>query len=88
MTSEPTQPLRWRDQQLERVAPILVDEIFSAISALKAAGTTIFLVEQNAFAALSIADRGYVLETGTIVLEDQGAALLANEKVKEAYLGI
>ncbi len=76
------------DEPSMGLAPILVDEIFSAISALKAAGTTIFLVEQNAFAALSIADRGYVLETGTIVLEDQGAALLANEKVKEAYLGI
>ncbi len=76
------------DEPSMGLAPILVDEIFSAISALKAAGTTIFLVEQNAFAALSIADRGYVLETGTIVLEDEGAALLANEKVKEAYLGI
>ena len=55
---------------------------------LKAAGVTVFLVEQNAFAALSIADRGYVLETGRIVLADTGPALLANERVREAYLGL
>jgi branched-chain amino acid transport system ATP-binding protein len=49
---------------------------------------TILLVEQNAHAALAIADRGYVLETGAIVLQDTGPALLANERVKQAYLGI
>ncbi|MDJ0947992.1 MAG: ABC transporter ATP-binding protein [Alphaproteobacteria bacterium] len=76
------------DEPSMGLAPILVDEIFAAIAELKAAGTTIFLVEQNAFAALSIADRGYVLETGKIVLADKGEALLVNEKVKEAYLGI
>jgi branched-chain amino acid transport system ATP-binding protein len=65
-----------------------VAEIFRAIRALKAGGTTIFLVEQNARAALSIADRGYVLETGRIVLQDSGPALLANEKVQQAYLGV
>jgi branched-chain amino acid transport system ATP-binding protein len=70
------------------LAPLLVAEIFRAIRALKAGGTTIFLVEQNAHAALSIADRGYVLETGRIVLQDSGPALLANEKVQQAYLGV
>ncbi|MGH6915123.1 MAG: ABC transporter ATP-binding protein [Geminicoccales bacterium] len=76
------------DEPSMGLAPILVDEIFAAIAELKAAGTTIFLVEQNAFAALSIADRGYVLETGQIVLAGEGATLLANERVKEAYLGV
>jgi len=76
------------DEPSMGLAPILVDEIFAAIGDLKAAGTTIFLVEQNAFAALRMADRGYVVETGRIVLADSGAALLANERVKEAYLGI
>jgi len=76
------------DEPSMGLAPILVDEIFAAIEDLKRAGTTIFLVEQNAFAALKIADRGYVIETGGIVLADSGAALLANERVKEAYLGI
>jgi len=52
------------------------------------AGTTIFLVEQNAYAALGIADRGYVLETGSVVLSDTGKALLNDQKVKEAYLGL
>jgi branched-chain amino acid transport system ATP-binding protein len=76
------------DEPSMGLAPILVKEIFAAIGALKAAGTTIFLVEQNAVAALSIADRGYVIETGRVVLADSGAGLLANERVKEAYLGI
>ncbi len=76
------------DEPSMGLAPLLVAEIFATIRKLKAAGTTIFLVEQNAQAALSIADRGYVLETGRIVLQDSGPALLANERVKEAYLGI
>jgi branched-chain amino acid transport system ATP-binding protein len=76
------------DEPSMGLAPLLVAEIFATIRSLKAAGTTIFLVEQNAHAALSIADRGYVLETGRIVLQDSGPALLANERVKEAYLGI
>ncbi|HEX6980739.1 MAG TPA: ABC transporter ATP-binding protein [Alphaproteobacteria bacterium] len=76
------------DEPSMGLAPLLVAEIFATIRQLKAAGTTIFLVEQNAQAALSIADRGYVLETGRIVLQDSGPALLANERVKEAYLGI
>ena len=70
------------------LSPRLVREIFAAVRALKAARTTIFLVDQNARAALSVADRGYVLETGRIVLEGSGAALLANEQVKTAYLGL
>ena len=76
------------DEPSMGLAPLLVAEIFRAIVALKAAGTTIFLVEQNAQAALAIADRGYVLETGRIVLQDTGAALLENDKVRAAYLGV
>ena len=76
------------DEPSMGLAPNVVEEIFRAIVALRAAGTTIFLVEQNAHAALGIADRGYVLETGSIVLQDTGRALLANERVKQAYLGI
>ncbi len=76
------------DEPSMGLAPLLVEEIFRAIVALKKAGTTIFLVEQNARAALAIADRGYVLETGRIVLHDTGAALLENDKVREAYLGV
>ena len=76
------------DEPSMGLAPILVDQILAAINVLKRDGTTIFLVEQNAFAALSIADRGYVLETGAIVLEGSGRQLLANEKVQAAYLGV
>ena len=76
------------DEPSMGLAPILVDQILAAINVLKRDGTTIFLVEQNAFAALSIADRGYVLETGSIVLEGSGRQLLANEKVQAAYLGV
>jgi branched-chain amino acid transport system ATP-binding protein len=76
------------DEPSMGLSPLLVAEIFATIRTLKAAGTTIFLVEQNAHAALAIADRGYVLETGRIVLQDSGPALLANARVKEAYLGL
>lgn len=76
------------DEPSMGLAPLLVEEIFRAIVALKQAGTTIFLVEQNAQGALAIADRGYVLETGRIVLHDTGKALLANDKVRQAYLGL
>jgi branched-chain amino acid transport system ATP-binding protein len=75
------------DEPSMGLAPLLVAEIFKIIQALKDGGTTIFLVEQNAYAALAIADRGYVLETGSVVLADAGSKLLADEKVKEAYLG-
>jgi branched-chain amino acid transport system ATP-binding protein len=70
------------------LAPKLVDEVFEVIVSLREGGVTIFLVEQNAFQALSIADRGYVMETGQVVLADTGKALLTNERVKAAYLGL
>jgi len=76
------------DEPSMGLAPKLVAEIFAAIRELKAAGTTIFLVDQNARAALSVAERGYVLETGRIVLSGSGAELLDNEQMKEAYLGL
>lgn len=69
------------------LAPRLVKELFDIILQINAEGKTILLVEQNAFAALSIADYAYVLEVGNIVMEGQGQELLNNPKVKEAYLG-
>jgi branched-chain amino acid transport system ATP-binding protein len=69
------------------LAPILVQEIFQVTQQLREANTTILLVEQNARAALEIADRGYVLETGHIVLSGTAQALIANEEVQQAYLG-
>ncbi len=69
------------------LAPIVVRGIFDIIREINRQGVTILLVEQNANMALKIADLGYVLETGRITMSDTGAALLANEKVKEAYLG-
>ena len=68
-------------------APILVEQIFEIIRSLHNAGTTILLVEQNAQAALSVADRGYVLETGKVVSSGTGAELLASPAIKKAYLG-
>lgn len=76
------------DEPSMGLAPILVDQILEAIVGLKDQGITIFLVEQNAFAALLIADRGYVLETGNVVASATGRELLMDERVKEAYLGI
>lgn len=76
------------DEPSMGLAPLLVAEIFRAVQDLKRQGTTIFLVEQNATAALAVADRGYVLETGAVVMEGTGAALLADERVKAAYLGL
>ena len=76
------------DEPSMGLAPLLVGEIFNAVQGLKQAGTTIFLVEQNAYAALAIADRGYVLETGEVTLHDTGEALLASDRVKQAYLGL
>lgn len=69
------------------LAPIIIQQIFDIISMLRDDGVTVFLVEQNANQALRIADRGYVLENGRIVLQDTGAALLSNEEVRNAYLG-
>jgi len=65
-----------------------VAEVFAHVGLLKRSGTTIFLVDQNARAALAIADRAYVIETGQIVLAGSGAELLASEKVQAAYLGL
>ncbi len=69
------------------LAPIIIQQIFDTIEQLRQEGMTIFLVEQNANQALKLADRGYVLENGRVVLEDSGDALLANEAVRSAYLG-
>jgi branched-chain amino acid transport system ATP-binding protein len=76
------------DEPSMGLAPRLVEEIFAKVRALKQARTTIFLVDQNARAALSVADRGYVLETGRVVLAGSGPELLANDQVREAYLGM
>ena len=75
------------DEPSMGLAPILVEQIFEIILTLHKAGTTILLVEQNAQAALSIADRGYVLETGRIVTSGTGQELLASPEIKRAYLG-
>ena len=69
------------------LAPLLVREIFRTIREINRSGVTVLLVEQNAHMALSIAGRGYVLETGRVQFEDQAARLLQNEDVKKAYLG-
>jgi len=69
------------------LAPLVVKEIFAVISRLRGRGTTILLVEQNARAALAIADRGYVMETGRIMLEGTARELMANHDVRRAYLG-
>ena len=76
------------DEPSMGLAPKLVEEIFACVRALKAGSTTIFLVDQNARAALSVADRAYVLETGRVVLSGSGAELLGNERVRAAYLGM
>ncbi len=75
------------DEPSMGLAPLLVEQIFAIIQELHRAGTTILLVEQNARAALSVADRGYVLETGKIVTSGAGAELLKDDAVKKAYLG-
>lgn len=75
------------DEPSMGLAPILVEQIFDIIKQLHQAGTTILLVEQNAQMALSVADRGYVLETGRVTLSGPGKELLADEAVKKAYLG-
>jgi len=75
------------DEPSMGIAPILVARIFDAVKRLKNEGMTILLVEQNARAALRLADRGYVIETGRIVLSDRAPALLENPRVQEAYLG-
>ncbi|WP_240776381.1 ABC transporter ATP-binding protein [Nitrincola alkalilacustris] len=76
------------DEPSMGLAPLIVEEIFNIVRELKKEGITIFLVEQNASQALALADRGYVLETGEVVLQGTGRELLSNEKVREAYLGM
>ena len=85
MMSEPK--LLMLDEPSMGLAPLLVEQIFDIIRQLHTDGTTILLVEQNAQAALAVADRGYVLETGRIVTEGTGAALLESDAIKKAYLG-
>ena len=75
------------DEPSMGLAPILVDEIFSIIQEINKTGTTILLVEQNAFKALSIADRAYILETGTVIKSGKASDLINDEAVKSAYLG-
>jgi len=75
------------DEPSMGLAPILVQRIFDTIVEIRKQGVAVLLVEQNAFLSLQIADYGYVIETGAIVLEGPGAELLANPQVKEAYLG-
>lgn len=69
------------------LAPLVVQEIFSVIERIKKEGATILLVEQNAKAALKVADRAYVIETGMIALQGSAGELLENDNVKRAYLG-
>ncbi len=76
------------DEPSMGLAPVLVEDIFDTIQEINKEGTTILLVEQNAQMALSVADRGYVLQTGEIVLEDTASNLKENEMVQKAYLGI
>lgn len=75
------------DEPSMGLAPIFIKEIFNIIEAIKEEGTTVLLIEQNANMALSIAERGYVLETGKIVIEGTGKELMKNSEVQKAYLG-
>ena len=75
------------DEPSMGLAPVLVDRIFELLSEIHGEGMTILLVEQNAQMALQLADRGYVLESGNIVLEDTAQDLLGNDQVRKAYLG-
>ncbi len=76
------------DEPSMGLAPILVQQIFDVISGLKGLGVTVLLVEQNAFGALKIADRGYVMETGRIGIAGPAGDLIADPRIREAYLGI
>jgi ABC-type dipeptide/oligopeptide/nickel transport system ATPase component len=76
------------DEPTLGLAPLIITQIFEIILTVRAGGVTVFLVEQNANKALQIADRGYVLENGRLVLEDTGANLLKNDAVRQAYLGV
>ncbi|RDW12591.1 ABC transporter ATP-binding protein [Paracoccus thiocyanatus] len=76
------------DEPSMGLAPIIVSQIFDVVSGLKALGVTVLLVEQNAFGALKIADRGYVMETGQITMQGPAEELIADPRIREAYLGI
>lgn len=76
------------DEPSMGLAPILVDQIFDVVRQMKALGVTVLLVEQNAYGALRIADRGYVLETGRVALSGPAPELIANPRIREAYLGL
>jgi branched-chain amino acid transport system ATP-binding protein len=75
------------DEPSMGLAPMLVEQVFEVVQDIRKQGVAVLLVEQNAFMALQIADRGYVMETGEIVLSGSGAELLENEEVRRAYLG-
>jgi len=75
------------DEPSMGLSPILTEQIFTIIKEINGQGTTVLLVEQNAQMALNAADRGYVIQTGTIILSDTAANLAANEQVRQAYLG-
>ena len=75
------------DEPSMGLSPILTEQIFSIITEINGQGTTVLLVEQNALMALNVADRGYVLQTGRILLDDTAANLAANPQVRQAYLG-
>jgi branched-chain amino acid transport system ATP-binding protein len=76
------------DEPSMGLAPILVAQIFDVVKSMKALGVTVLLVEQNAFGALSVADRGYVMETGRITMSGPAPELIADERIRAAYLGI
>ncbi|MBA4207715.1 MAG: ABC transporter ATP-binding protein [Polymorphum sp.] len=76
------------DEPSMGLAPIIVAQIFDVVKSLKALDVTVLLVEQNAFGALKIADRGYVMETGRITMQGPAADLIADPRIREAYLGI
>ncbi len=83
-----TQPtLLLLDEPTLGLAPLIIAQIFDIIRTIREQGVTVFLVEQNAHKALQVADRGYVLETGKVVLADTGENLLVNDEVRKAYLG-
>jgi len=75
------------DEPTLGLAPLVIAQIFDIIRTIREEGVTVFLVEQNANKALQVADRGYVLETGRVVLADTGRSLLTNDRIKQAYLG-
>lgn len=76
------------DEPSMGLAPILVEQIFDKVKGMKDLGVTVLLVEQNAFAALTIADRGYVMETGRVTFSGAAQELIADERIREAYLGV